>query len=146
MTSTRRTFLQLLGLASVGAACVPSLELLETLAPGLQLTLDTDSLPFYLLGAHVVTPDSALVELCVNGMPFMYLTTVGGDMSSRDALDGLSRLRGHLTVRATRAKDQKPCSVYATLTTIDAEYIVRGNISEIIHAPKQTHLLVSEIV
>ena len=145
MTHTRRRFLELLGLAGV-SACVPSLEILEGAAPGLQLSLDTDSLPFYLIGLHVVTPESALVELCVNGQPFVCLTTVGGYQVSRDVLNGVQRLHGHLTVRANTRKDQRPCSVYATLITVDAAAIVRGNINEIIAAPKQRHLLVSEVV
>jgi len=146
MTSTRRTFLQLLGLASVGAACVPSLELLETLAPGVQVTLDTDSLPFCLLGTHILTPDNAWVELCRNGMPFRcFSTTAGGSLYWSGGYNGALFLHGHLTVRARNAAKQ-PVSAYATLTTIDSAVMRRRNISEIIHAPKQTHLLVSEIV
>lgn len=145
MHPTRRTFLQLLGLTGVAAA-IPSLDTLEALAPGAQLSLDTDSLPFYLIGVQVVTDGPALVEICADGVPFMYLTTCERMVSGWYAAHtGGRHLRGYLTVRAMRPRSKQPCSVYATLTTVDAATMLRGTIAEIIAAKKATHLIFSEV-
>lgn len=145
MPTTRRAFLQLLGLTGV-AACLPSLDTLEALAPGAQLTLDTDSLPFYLIGVQVVTDGPALVEFCVNGAPFLYLPTMAHTMSHWDVFDiGARHLRGYLTVHAMRPVSKQPCSAYATLTTVDAATLRHGNINELITAKKTTHLIFSEV-
>lgn len=146
MPHTRRTFLQLLGLTGM-AAVMPDLATLEALAPGAQLTLDTDSLPFYLIGTQVVTDAHAMVELCVNGAPFLYLHANPSHIMRWDALDfiGAIHVRGYLTVSARRVLNKQPCSVYATLLTVDAEIMRRGSLYEIATAKKTTHLLFSEV-
>jgi hypothetical protein len=44
-----------------------------------------------------------------------------------------------------RPVSKQPCSVYATLTTVDAATMLRGTIEEIVAANKDTHLIFSEV-